>query len=366
MLSMAGGSFKRAEKMALEMIKNGNTTIWLDLALLYHAQGKIEDTKKAFAAYAKDYPDCPRLLFGQSWIKLYEGNLEEGLNYIEYGRTLNSFGKNNFSKFVYPRWNGDTSLDGKTVLLQGEGGQGDHIMAARCVKILKEKFGAKEVIIGCADSLMGLFYDQGFIVADGNFSWSIKVDYWIPMMSSYGLCKMTWDTLWPGPWIKAPKSDIWERIIPNNGKLNIGIRWCGNPEFEHEQLRRFPPELLFNTIKDVDANFWSLQKEDQQTERPDFVTDLEPLLGDWRQTAAAIDRMDLVISSCTSIAHLAAAMGKSTWVIVPAMAYYPWVRPGKTSHWYPSVTLFRQKCFGTWVEPFMELYECLERRLKGE
>jgi hypothetical protein len=361
MLSIAGGSFKRAEEIALEMIKMGNHIVLMDLVLLYHAQGKIIEAKQANMEYMKYYPDCPRGRFGQSWFKLYDGDLENGLDYVESGRAINCFGKNNFSKFICPRWNGDTGLEGKVVLLQGEGGQGDHIMAVRCVKVLKEKFGAKEVIVGCANSLMGLLYDQGeFGVADGEYSWSIKVDYWLPMMSSFRLCKMTWDTLWPGPWIKAPKSDIWDRIIPQD-KLNIGIRWCGNPEFEHEQLRRFPAELMFDAIKGVDANFWSLQKDDPQTALPDNIVNLEQLLGDWRQTAAAIARMDLVISSCTSVAHLAAAMGKPTWVIVPVLSYYPWARPGSKTHWYPSITLFRQRCFGVWDEPFSEINQEIKK-----
>jgi hypothetical protein len=77
----------------------------------------------------------------------------------------------------------------------------------------------------------------------------------------------------------------------------------------------------------------------------------------------AMDQLDLVISSCTSIAHLSAAMGKETWVVVPAMPYYPWARPGRKSDWYPSVTLFRQKCFGEWIPPFVEIKECLTRKV---
>jgi hypothetical protein len=199
-------------------------------------------------------------------------------------------------------------------------------------------------------------------------------------MSSFGLLKRNWDNLWTGEYIKAPElswhHNPWTRIIGNPGAIadgrvdvpkpaHIGLRWRGNPEFEHEQLRWFPPELLFNAVKGH-GPLWSLQKEDPQTNVPDSVVNLEPLLGNWEQTALAINQLDLVITSCTGVAHLSAAMGKPTWVIVPAMPYYPWARPGNTSQWYPTVRLFRQKCYDKWKEPFDELRGAVEERFKLE
>ena len=369
MLSMNGGSFKKAEQMALGMIAKGQTDVWLDLALLMHAQGNAEGSKQAQAEYAKHSPDCPRLRFGQTWFKLYDGDLEAGLKHIEAGRVVGCLGERDFSKFEYPRWQGNTELAGKTVLLYGEGGHGDQIMGLRSARWLKE-LGAREVIVACSKPLMGLFAAQRkYGVVDMEHAFACKADYWLPMMSSYRLCKRTWETLWTGPYIEKPGSDIWEAIIHSKRLslphcLNVGIRWRGNPEFEHEQLRCFPPELMFKVTELKDATFWSLQKDERQAELPERVFDLEPLLGNWEQTAAAIGQLDLVITSCTSIAHLAAAMGKPTWVVVPAMPYYPWAQPGRTSRWYPSVTLFRQACYGQWIEPFQEVYECLERELR--
>ena len=147
------------------------------------------------------------------------------------------------------------------------------------------------------------------------------------------------------------------------GVLNVGLRWSGNPKFEHEQLRKFPPKLMLDLCDIPGIQFYSLQKEDQQL-LPASVTDLEPLLGTWGCTASAIQRMDLVITSCTAVAHLAAGMGKPTWVVVPVMPYYPWARPGSKSDWYPTVKLFRQECYGEWWKPFDEISKNLrEMRL---
>jgi hypothetical protein len=380
MLSMNGGSFKRAEKMAREMISKGQIDVYLDLALLYHAQGKIAECREAQEDYAKFFPDCPRLRFGQTWFKLYDGDIEAGLKHIEAGRVVGCLGEHDFSKFEYPRWYGETDLKGKSVLLYGEGGAGDQIMGLRSARWLTE-LGAR-VVVACMKSLVGLFAAQKeFAVVDMDHAFAVRCDYWLPMMSSFRLLKRNWDNLWTGEYVKAPElsfwDNAWQRVIPTGlgmpsiagGRTdvpkpaNIGLRWRGNPEFEHEQLRWFPTDLLFDAVKGH-GPLWSLQKDDPQTNVPSNVINLEPLLGSWEQTALAINQLDLVVTSCTGVAHLAAAMGKPTWVIVPAMPYYPWARPGNTSQWYPSVRLFRQKCYGNWGEPFEELREALNARFE--
>jgi len=366
MLYLSGGSFKKAEQMAFDMILKGNKEIWLDLALLFHAQGKIDDCRHAQAEYAKDYPECQRLHFGLTWFYLYDGDLKKGLTHIEAGRAVGCLGEQDFSKFNSPKWNGTENLKNKTIILYGEGGAGDQIMGVRAAQWLAD-LGAK-VIVGCLPSLMNLFSRVKGVhgVIEFDSAYRIHHDFWVPMMSVFRLCKCNWETLWTDSYLNAQEKDkiIWNRIVPKEkGIINVGLRWRGNPEFEHEQLRWFPPELMFKLTEIPKIKFWSLQKDNNTSILPDNVTDLEPLLGNWEQTAAAISRMDLVISSCTSIAHLSAAMNKPTWVIVPAMPYYPWARPGRTSHWYPSVTLFRQLCYGDWVPPFMEAYECLKRKV---
>lgn len=364
MLNMNGGSFKRAEKMARDMISKGQMDVYLDLALLYHAQGKIVECREAQSDYARFFPDCPRLRFGQTWFKLYDGDIEAGLSHIEAGRVVGCLGERDFSKFEYPRWYGNTELNGRSILLYGEGGAGDQIMGFRSARWLAD-MGAR-VIVACMKPLVGLFAAQKeFAVMDMDHAFAARCDYWLPMMSSFGMLKRNWDNLWTGAYIKAPEDPLWGRIIDKGaGITDIGLRWRGNPEFEHEQLRWFPPELLFKITSERWAEFWSLQKDDPQTNLPSRVTNLEPLLGNWEQTAMAINQMDLVITSCTGVAHLSAAMGKPTWVIVPAMPYYPWARPGNTSQWYPSVRLFRQKCYGKWDEAFAALYEAVVEEVK--
>ena len=104
----------------------------------------------------------------------------------------------------------------------------------------------------------------------------------------------------------------------------------------------------------------SLQKDDIKIP---FWMEQQPL-DTWRQTREQISRCDLVISSCTSVAHLAGAMGIETWIVVPILPYYLWALPGNTTPNYDSVTLFRQKKYGNWNAPFKTMTEQLKFKLK--
>jgi hypothetical protein len=222
--------------------------------------------------------------------------------------------------------------------------------------------GAK-VVVDCSKALMSLLSRSpgvtSVVSSEGMNTVNVHHDYHVLGMNAYGPLKCTWDTLWPacGQYVNANDSCIWPRIIPKTpGVWNVGLRWAGNTQFENAQFRRFPVELMFNLTKIPGIKFWSLQK-DEPTILPREVTDLEPYLSTLEQTACAINQMDLVISSCTSIAHLAGAMNVPTCVVVPTMSYHSWARPGNKSSWYPSVRIFRQKCYGDWKPPFDELYK---------
>ena len=96
----------------------------------------------------------------------------------------------------------------------------------------------------------------------------IEHDYHVRSLSSARLCKRKWENLWTGQYLFAGASDVWNAVIPAG--FNVGIRWKGSPTFEHEQLRLFPAQKLFDAIKDSKAKIWSLQTDDKaaETSRP--------------------------------------------------------------------------------------------------
>ncbi|MNL33671.1 hypothetical protein D3C87_1555960 [compost metagenome] len=108
---------------------------------------------------------------------------------------------------------------------------------------------------------------------------------------------------------------------------------------------------------------YSLQRDSGVEERPadSKVVDLAPYLTSWEDTAAAIENLDLVISSCTSVPHLAAALGKPVWLFCPLSSYYVWAGPDNGQSWYPQVQLYRQEKFGSWEGTYERIYQDLKK-----
>jgi hypothetical protein len=188
-------------------------------------------------------------------------------------------------------------------------------------------------------------------------------DFWIPGFSCSWLFGHDKDTIPNDPYIFARQEsvELWKTLLKTDKKYKVGIRWSGNPQFEHQQFRIFPPKKLIDVHKKADnVQFYSLQLHNDLVELPEKITDLQHILLSWEDTAACIENLDLVITSCTSVAHLASAMGKPTWVIVPLLPYHIWAYGGDHSPWYQKSTrVFRQSNFGDWDDTFNTITENL-------
>ena len=144
------------------------------------------------------------------------------------------------------------------------------------------------------------------------------------------------------------------KLFSKSNNLKVGIRWSGSPDFEDEQHRRFDPELMIGLHNIPNTTFFSLQRDENYVDGLPFG-DMREQMKTWEDTVSIIAGCDLIISSCTSIAHLSAAMGVPTWIVVPIMPYYTWAVPGDTSKWYDSVKIFRQTKYGQWDVPFNQI-----------
>jgi hypothetical protein len=302
-------------------------------------------------------PDDPRAKFNRGWFLINQGKLQEGFKCLEHGRPLKVYGggKINTTK---PIWD-QTDLTGKTVILNMECGFGDQIIYARFATEIWRRGG---ICIMCAEkSLHGLFLRIPGVSRCITLNEVEKTqhDFWIPGFSSSWLFGHEFDTLPNEPYIFAkPESiDIWKTMLQTDKKFRVGIRWSGSPLFEHQQFRLFPAEKLIDLHEGNEhIQFYSLQRDTDTRELPEEISDLQHLIISWEDTAACIENLDLVITSCTSIAHLASAMGKPTWVIVPLLPYHIWAYGGDHSPWYQETTqVFRQTKFGKWDDTFAEV-----------
>ena len=359
MLKIAG-SIESAEKIARGLWKSSRDEYGLDYQLALAAQGKWKEAIQVNAGLKKDNA---RTVYATGLLSVISGDLTRGIYEMHCGRDDSLFGNGTLlpGNLYDPRV---TDLTDKVVLIRSEGGLGDEIINVRFAKTLKDR-GAR-VIVSCSKSLQSIFADVDGV--DGTVAQEdahlVKYDYWLPGMSAPGMLGVSFDTLTSGAYLKA-KPKFVEKFAEHMGEksgLRVGIKWVGNPLFEHEQHRRFPLKLLLNAVKGHDV--WSL---DISQPCPEGVKDATPMLQSWDDTLGALSNIDLLITSCTSLAHAAAALGKETWVLTPIMPYYVWAYPieSNTSPWYDSVKLYRQKKFGVWDQPFAQISKDLATLNQG-
>jgi hypothetical protein len=322
----------------------------LDVALTASINGYPDISE----ALLREQPqDDARVIFNLGWHDMRHGNLSKGLRNMDAGRFLNCFG---LPRIPGPIWR-DEPLEGKTLLFRCEGGFGDQILNFRFAKDFAAK-GAR-IVISCAPELKALFSRHGFICVDNEVVGALHYDYWVPAMSAAHILSYEFDTLPSTPYLTAKP----RQLFAKPGTLRVGLRWAGSPEFEHQQHRLFPSEPLIDLHTLPGATLYSLQRDENLVDGLPFA-DLRDQLKTWEDTASIIAGLDLVITSCTSIAHLAAALGVETWVIVPVLPYYTWAVPGERSAWYDTVRLFRQTTYGEWDAPLAAIRQALEQKLE--
>lgn len=328
----------------------------IDQQLNLMIRGRFDEGWRIAQELERIDPKDPRARFNRGWFLIHQGKFQEGFQCLEHGRSLNVYGNPRLHTNK-PIWDG-SDLNGKTMIINLEAGYGDNIIQARFATEVWRR-GAR-CILNCDRSLHSLFMRIPGVaecITDDQVN-STYHDYWIPGFSCSWVFGHEVDSLPNEPYIFAkPQSvEIWKSIIKTD-KIKIGIRWSGNPKFEHQQFRLFPPEMLIDLHKHNDhIQFYSLQRDTDVKELPPEINDLQHLLISWEDTAAAIENLDLVISSCTSIAHLASAMGKPTWVIVPILPYHVWAYGDRHSPWYTEQTLvYRQTVFGKWDNTFQQV-----------
>ena len=257
------------------------------------------------------------------------------------------------------------------MFIHREQGFGDAIQFARLIPAIKEKFGGT-ILLETPPELMRLFQqidgvDQ--LVPSGKPP--PVFDYWVPLMSLGHILHIREDNI-PGktPYLHKPEDHPLRLHPAPKGGMNIGIVWAGSPTHQNDRRRSVPLDLFLPLANDVDTRLFSLQKgpackELITTGANCIIVDAGKDLKDFTDSAALIDQLDLVITVDTSVAHLAGAMGKEVWVLLPFTPDWRWMWHRTDSPWYPDMRLFRQDHPGDWEGSFKKLYRALdEKRLR--
>jgi tetratricopeptide (TPR) repeat protein len=258
--------------------------------------------------------------------------------------------RSTYPKFSQPRWFGETGIEGKTVLVCADEGLGDTIQFARYVPLVASR-GAR-VILAVEESARALLSELPGVsrCVRKSANGLPAFDLHCPMSGLPPAFGTRLDNI-PSevPYLPAPpqrRVQAWNDRLGAHDKLRVGLVWSGNPQHGNDHNRSIPLGMLLPLL-DLDATFVSLQKDPRPADRDVLaqrgdVVDLTAHLTDFVETAALIRCLDLVITVDTSVAHLAAALGHPTWILLPYTPDYRWLLDRDDSPWYPTMRLFRQ------------------------
>jgi tetratricopeptide (TPR) repeat protein len=311
---------------------------------------RFDEALASYDRVAAIAPDCAEAQMNRALLLLLTGDFAKGWPAYEWRRKLPIWIERGFAQ---PEWSGE-DIAGKRLLLHAEQGFGDTIQFARYAALAAMR-GADvvlEVQPPLEPLLGGLFGVE--VVAAGRDRLP-PFDLHCPLLSLPHLFAATPTTI-PGgvPYVVAPADRIaaWARRLPADG-LRVGLAWSGHPDNIRDHERSIPFARLAPLIGVPGIRFVGLQKDIRAADADDFrrcggVIDLRAELRDFADTAAVIAQLDLVITVDTAVAHLAGAMGKPLWVLLPRVPDFRWLLDRTTSPWYPRARLFRKSQADTW------------------
>jgi len=264
-----------------------------------------------------------------------------------------------------PRWAGE-DLSGKRILLYGEQGRGDRIQFARYVPLVARR--AAKVFLTCQADLMRLYrgLDAAVELIEPGAP-PPEFDVHCSLASLPMLFCTTLATIPPAPYLHADAalSEQWrQRLQSVPAKIKIGLAWAGSPKNKLDRHRSIPLSAFAPLSQIPDAHFFSLQKGDaaQQSAAPPSgmaLTDWTADLLDFADTAALIANLDCVITVDTAAAHLAGALGKPCYVLLPTACDWRWLENRPDSAWYASIRLLRQSTRQDWTAPVSQVAQAL-------
>lgn len=270
--------------------------------------------------------------------------------------------------YMQPQWDGSSTQD-KALLVYTEEGPADAIMFARYVSLLAER-GAK-VILECQAELVDLMRSVPGV--DQVFSRGEMLpafDFHIPLGNLPRILGTTPQNVpTPGPYLYPPADRIestQQRTAEHAGdkKLQVGLSWVAS-KMPRQRWRNLGLQAL-SALAQVDGARWynlgPVSAAKQSLEGAEIV-DLFPSFRDFADVAAAIANLDLVITADTMVPHLAGAMGKEVWLLLPYAADWRWLLDREDTPWYSTMRLFRQPAPGDWVTPVSRVIEALRQRM---
>jgi tetratricopeptide (TPR) repeat protein len=328
-------------------LKAEHAVTWNNLGLALQSVNDVDGAIGAFRRAIALSPGFEHARWNLSLALLLGGQYDEGWREYESRFALSELGKDRHA-FAGPAWDGSAPT-GKTLLLYTEQGLGDALQFARFVAPLAKR-GAR-CIVYCPEALAPLLATVPGVaqtVSDpGELS---RYDAHLPLLSLPRLLGITLDAIpadVPYVTVAAERRAAARKLLEvSPRRLNVGIVWTGNPANPSNRIRSAPLDALDPLFEVEGIDWYSLQQGRTSAEfsAAARAARVRPLPADWAlvDTAALIAELDLVISVCTSIAHLSGALGRPTWTMLACAADWRWLQQRADSPWYPTMRLFRQ------------------------
>jgi tetratricopeptide (TPR) repeat protein len=346
-------------------IQSNNAVAIKNLGVALAEKGEFDQSLAALDRAIQLKPDLPQAHGNRAMILLMAGDFKRGWPEYEWRWRDQTGMVSTPRNFTQPRWDGE-SLPGKTILIHAEQGFGDTIQFVRYLPMVARLGG--RVILDCPIELVRLLRRAPAV--ERIFATGAALpgfDCHCPLLSlprafSTDLNSIPADIpyLAPEPALAAR----WKgRIESQKPAFNVGLVWAGSPKNHLDRRRSIAFDQVCNLAAVPGVRFFSLQKG-----APGIVTappgmtfiDWTSELQDFDDTAALIANLDLVIAVDTAVAHLAGAMGKPVWVMVPFLPDWRWMLNRSDSPWYPTMRLFRQSSHGDWPGVIAAVAQALE------
>lgn len=361
---IALGDFEGALKLAQEAVRRfpEDGLLYLDLGVAQEKLCRPNDACDSYRTGLRFLPDHPVLHFNLGMQLLLLGRFDEGWREYEWRTRLAVWGVRPSSQKY---WRGEP-LNGKSLVIEAEQGAGDTLQFVRLLPELAAR--GIHVVLEYQPSLRRLLENaDGVAESRETGSPSQNAGEWhASLLSLPGILGINADTIPSAvPYLKTSEKDVeaWcERLKADSG-YRVGIAWSGNPQHMNDANRSCPLSCLAPLLQVPGANFYSLQPgsgpilhSEPGAER---VIDLTDSINDFADTAALMMNLDLVISVDTSVAHLAGALARPVWTLLPFAPDWRWQTERTDSPWYPSMRLFRQHRPRSWLEPIQEAVQAL-------
>ncbi len=349
----------------------------LGIALQY--QGKVENAIIAYNQALTLDSKNPEIYHNRSLAILLSGDLARGFAEYEWRRKANRYRHSYDWCDDRPQWCGEY-FSGKRLLIFHEQGYGDALQFCRYLPLVKARggivqFSAPQPLLRLFGHLSGI---DELIEHTPAAIFRTHFDLAVPLLSLPHIFGTTLPTI-PSdiPYLTADQHciNIWQDKMKRPGSnLRVGLVWAGNPKNIPWQIRTCGLQAMSPLASISGVTFYSLQKGEAAGEAatppPGMrLIDLTDDIDDFADTAALIMNLDLIIAVDTSVAHLAGALGKPVWTLLPAINTWRWLMARNDSPWYPTMRLFRQSAPGDWtgvmttVAQELSHAEC-ERKLK--